>query len=249
MAQPPALVERWCRAWSADPVELLALYAADAVSWSLGPMGRRRLAPDDLLEHERRSVLQVPDRAVEHRLTVDGEDDVVTEWLFTGRSAEDLVTMVSPGVTWWQLDADGRIALEVRVVDWSARVIGDDEQRRPLPDGSDEHHSQGWYRDFVERLLEVVAFDPALARRSAYAEGSTAVTMAAGTDAEPSRHVLRRAACAGRGRTVACLLDGGEEHAGQRGADPWGVVLLTLDGSDRVISERRYGAGWWPVPR
>lgn len=262
MADTSALVDRWAAAWATDPAELLACYADGATSWSLGPAGCVALDGDGLVAQERAGLTRVPDRAATPRSVVAGGDVVGVEWLVTGRSAEDLVPMVAPAATWWRLDGAGRIAEELRVVDWSARVILDDEQRRPLPPVEGEHHSQGWYRDFVDRLLEVVAFDPTLARRSAYADGAEDRTMCAGPPPGPgaaraATAVACSVACVGAGATIAVRVERTDEvDAGgaagapgdEPGAAPAGIVLLTLDGSDRVISERRYGDGWWPAP-
>lgn len=254
MASSAATTAAWASAWS-GPAEVLAdRYRPDAVLVELGddPTGRTRLeGRGAIAAHAADGLYRVPDRTVSLRRRLDGDADgavVVAEWLFTGRGAQDLVTMAVPGATWWRLDGEGAIAEEVRVLRWSQRRILDDEVRgapRPVADGPERSH--GWYRDFVARLFEVLDFDPDLAARAMYADIATALdAVAAPAAADTGRPAtgrsatgrLRPGALVGERGTFAVRLDDGE--------GPAAIVLADLDHDDRIVHERRYGGGWWP---
>lgn len=259
MIDDGAQVAGWAHAWSGSADDLADAYVADAVvvlvgddGASAGP-GRSVLAGRDAIRTQAAAGLyHVPDRAVAPWRSVTGADPltgavhVVTEWLFTGRAAEDLVTMAVPGVTWWRLDAAGLVAEEVRIVAWPRRRILDDEVRgagRPLAQGPER--SQRWYRDFVARLTEVLDFDPELARQASYA---AAVTVQDAPGLASPLPVVRRpgapvaavvGAVVGERGTFAVRLDDGD--------GPAAVVLADLDDDDRIVVERRHGGTWWPT--
>ncbi len=255
-----ALLTSWADAWRSDPAALARCYAPGASVLLLGELAAR--GPEqlegraDLAAHTDRVVLRVPDRDVQLQRCLTGRmvahagdgaapDVLVAEWLLTGRSAEDLVTMVAPMVTWWQLAgpaAATAIAAEVRIVDWSERRILDAHEGRARPLAPGPRRSTGWYVDFVARFHEVAAFDPDLARRSAHADAYS-------ENGRPSLHAraaARRfqvpgavpdvAGVAGRHNTVAELLGRSDPHA---------VVVAELDDDDRVVAERGYGGSWF----
>ncbi|MEZ5231861.1 MAG: hypothetical protein R2749_04030 [Acidimicrobiales bacterium] len=232
MIDDGAQVAGWAHAWSGSADDLADAYVADAVvvlvgddGASAGP-GRSVLAGRDAIRtHAAAGLYHVPDRAVAPWRSVTGADPltgavhVVTEWLFTGRAAEDLVTMAVPGVTWWRLDAAGLVAEEVRIVAWPRRRILDDEVRgagRPLADGPER--SQRWYRDFVARLTEVstsIRSWPARQLRRGHRAGRLGAGFAAARRPPAGCAAGRRRGC-GRRRaagTFAVRLDDGDGPA------------------------------------
>ncbi|MCC6437996.1 MAG: hypothetical protein IT196_23435 [Acidimicrobiales bacterium] len=239
----------WADAWAGTPEQLAARYAADASLLLVTEEGRTVVeGRAAITEHAAAGLFRVPDRAViAQRILAggdptDGAEHLITEWLFTGRAAEDLVTMAAPGLTWWTLDAAGLIRTELRVVAWSERRILDDEVRRARPLADGEERSHGWYRDFVARLFEVVAFDPGLARVSSCADDATASDLAGAGRADSSGQAAAMAsagAVLGVRGTFAVRLDDA--------AGPFAVVVADLDGADRIVHEQRYGGRWWPA--
>lgn len=246
------LAETWATAWATDPAQLAAgcytadaaltvtdglLAAGDATHRVAQVAGREAIAAE-----AGRVATAVPDRRVELLRLIDAETVVVAEWLFVGRGVEDVVAMGAPGLTWWELGADGRIARELRLVDWRARRIVDDEVRAAPPAPHGPGRSHGWFRDLAERLLEVAIPYPELAAASAYRDNARRVAVvAAATEAAPAV-VLR--GVAGDRSVVALRLSTAVAAA----SDADAVVVLELDDSDRIVSERDYNGGWWPIP-
>lgn len=249
MVEPLARTGAWADAWAGPPEPLASRYAVDASLLLVTEEGRTTIeGRAAIAEHAAAGLFRVPDRAVIAQRSLEGTDPadgaeaVVTEWLFTGRAAEDLVTMAAPGVTWWTFDHDGLIRWELRIVAWSERRILDDELRRTRPVAAGEQRSHGWYRDFVARLFEVIAFDPALARASSCREDATAVDLAGAARLDRAGATERRptaGAVLGHAGSFAVRLD--DAHG------PFAVVVADLDGADRIAHEQCYGGRWWPA--
>jgi hypothetical protein len=130
---------------------------------------------------------------------------------------------------------------------------------RPETEALDDLRSQSWYRAYANHLAETWSWDPVLADRSLYDDACVVESALRpglalrGLDAleaadlalarrlpRPGRQ-LRALDVLGEGRTLAVRvsLQGRE---GGRGATrtAFGALVLTLDGSDRVISGRSY---------
>lgn len=265
MTHQHQLVSDWASQWACDPAGLAARYAetatlaqpatTGATGSALG--GATLTGRDAIAQDAARLAIAVPDRRVELLRLVDAGRTVVAEWMFTGRSVEDLVTMATLGLTWWELDDDGRIADELRLVDWSARRIADAASRPDLAAAAGATRSHGWYRDFTDRLFEVVGPYPELARSSLYRSSATRTRLveralrtttgdgATGTgaghdDAPASPLPTAPAAVAGDGSLLAIRFD--PDGSGLRDA----VAVLELDESDRIVDERSYHGTWWP---
>jgi len=251
------LATRWAELWATDPVALAATCYAETASLSRAAHDTQPLTGRDRVADVAAQVARaVPDRTVELLRLIDAGSTLVAEWRFLGRGVDDLVTMAAPGLTWWELDPDGRIQHELRVLDWAGRRIAE-AVTTPLgsPAGA-RARSRGWYRDFAERLLEIVGPYPELALASTYRSGAERVgVVPAPTDEDPTATgqdptatggpgALRLVGVAGQGDALAVRF----EAIGGTGSLA-GVSVLTLDESDRVVAERWYHGSWWlPTP-
>ena len=247
------IVERWAAHWASGAEGSSDCYAPAAVSTVVDSAGCVVLhGRADIARDGAAGALRVPDRVVHLRHAVEGDRVVVAEWLFAGRSAEDLVAMAAPGVCWWELDGDGRIEREWRVVDWASRRILDGHSfggvtpADPPADRSadaQQGRSQRWYREFVERFVEVADFDAELARRSIYAAEAVITAIAPPPARIEQAAMPRLRGVVGCDRWLAVLLE--DPAAVQSGGVESGVVVVGLDDSDRICVERSYGNGWW----
>ncbi|MPY93378.1 MAG: hypothetical protein GEV08_10015 [Acidimicrobiia bacterium] len=130
---------------------------------------------------------------------------------------------------------------------------------RPEAEAEDEVRSQSWYRAYAAHLVETWSWDPVLADRSLYDEACVVESATRpgralrGLDALeaadtalasqlPSPHrQLQALDVLGEGRALAVrvALEGRDQGRGPL-RRAYGALLLTLDGSDRVISNRSY---------
>ncbi len=258
MADQHPLVLAWAQSWASDPTLLAACYTENATLELPGMVAAHFVGRDQIADHAARLAFAVPDRHVDLVRLVHAGRTLVAEWVFTGRNVEDLVTMAAPGLTWWDLDDNGRIANELRVVQWSTRRIADAASHPHLKAGTGPTRSSIWYREFADRLLDVVSPYPDLALSSLYRHGASRHAVIPAPSAPPDTHTdthththtesgaglaARRpslVAVVGQGSVMAVRFDpSGTGHA---------AVIVELDDSDRIVDERSYHGSWWPSP-
>ncbi len=275
MVDVAAAVARWTNAFAEDPVALGACYAPDASTIALD--GESTIdGREAIVVAAERFATQVPDR---RWITTTVLSDPMTgsamvEGEVTGRAIDDLVTMTTPSLRWWRLDAEGLITEERSWFDWSARRIREpllEGAARPVAPPAGTPHSLGWYRDLADRFAETWSWEPVLAVRSFCAddvvwtdvanpdEPLVGIAALEASEAErlgwlPRPH--RRMTVVdvlGDGAVMAMLLQTEGRvlpPPGDAWGEPqtwWAVAVASLDSSDRASTVRWYGQWRTPV--
>lgn len=254
-----AIAARWSELWATDYTAMVRkIYTPDIIVEHAGH--RTVVGRDALLAAE----VELEAAIGDHRTTIgrvlDDPPTVVIEAVITGTSPRDVGPQACPACVWFALDGNGQVAHEVAFYEWSKRRPDDGSAGGSLMSGDGATRSAERYATVATRMAELWSSDPVRMVDELYADDTIVERLGEGTEAimygkvslrEAERELLTLLPVPDRRLTV-------EEVAGEadvvairftiegrwRGSGPLrrgpGAIVLTLDGDDRIVSDRIY---------